>query len=210
MSVLQADPAGAQLSSGTSAPAASCLHITCDYPALLQLPIRQYKANTVKTRKHRSVINASQQTKTHKQQSIEVKMFLRMRGHRKEEQLTAHLYGAARYQYFSMSLTYFQSLWSILKIQKLSFSHTKKQLRGHPDQKQQSSLRNGLLPYCLKPIWISPASSVPLKVTTLTLKSYWKSVLLWVITTWLRRNYKYCWHERFHQNWFFPWYHTHF
>lgn len=55
---------------------------------------------------------------------VEVKKFLGMReflGVRedeKEEQLTADLYGAARCQYLSMSLTYFQSPQSILKPQK--------------------------------------------------------------------------------------------
>lgn len=96
----------------------------------------------------------------------------------------------------------------------ISFFLTKQQLCGHPEQKQQSSLRNGLLPYCLKSkvMWISPTSSVPLnKVTTLTLNSYRKSVLLWVITACLMRNYEYCWPKRFHQNrFFFPWDRIHF
>lgn len=68
------------------------------------------------------------------------------------------------------------------------FFLTKQQLCGHSEQKQQSNLRNGLLPHCLTPkaMWISPTSSVPLhKVTTLTLNSYWESVLLWVVTAWV-------------------------
>lgn len=72
-----------------------------------------------KIRKHRSGVKTQWKTK-HLciTERVEVKKFLGMREDTKEEQLTADLYGAAWCQYLSMSLTYFQSLQSILKSQK--------------------------------------------------------------------------------------------
>lgn len=75
--------------------------------------------STGKTRKHRSVVKTSWKTKhLCNTERVEVKKFLGMREDEEEEQLTADLYGAAWCQHLSMSLTYFQSLQSILKSQK--------------------------------------------------------------------------------------------